>query len=201
MCRSGVRRVLVLLATAAVLISQPLLAPAAALAPATAAARDAQASTRLPPDKGPVGWDVYRRLDRLPELTTGVQTEQFSSFARSGDNGDFGNTLASASDGYLLAAHQGPGEIDSVWFTRDDGDVHRTGNIHITLDGRTVLNAPLQDVVNGTLGAPFVFPLVANADQSSGGVYIIAPMPFQQSMRITTDNDPVYYHVTTRTFA
>ncbi|MGZ6790764.1 MAG: DUF2961 domain-containing protein, partial [Mycobacteriaceae bacterium] len=34
-----------------------------------------------------------------------------------------------------------------------------------------------------------------------GGVYITAPMPFRQSMRITTDANPVYYHVTTRTFA
>ena len=101
----------------------------------------------------------------------------------------------------MLAEHQGPGEIDSIWFTRDEGDVRATGSIHVTLDGRTVLNAPLQDVVDGKLGAPFVFPVVANADQSSGGVYVIAPMPFQRSMRITTDADPVYYHVTTRTFA
>jgi len=153
------------------------------------------------PGKGPVGWDIYRHLDRLPQLSTGVQTEQFSSFDRGGLNGDYANPLARAADGYVLAEHQGPGEIDSIWFTRDEGDVRATGSIHVTLDGRTVLNAPLQDVVDGKLGAPFVFPVVANADQSSGGVYVIAPMPFQRSMRITTDADPVYYHVTTRTFA
>src|ERR1700754_303468 len=41
------------------------------------------------PDKGPVGWDTYRRLDRLPELTTGVRTNQFSSSDRTGGNADW----------------------------------------------------------------------------------------------------------------
>jgi len=40
------------------------------------------------------------------------------------------------------------------------------------------------------LGAPFASPLVANADQTSGGVYVKVPMPFRSSMRVTTDTDP-----------
>src|ERR1035437_8878809 len=119
MCRSGIRRGVVFLATAAVVISQPLLAPAAALAPATATGSDAQVSTSLPPNKGPVGWQAYRQLDRLPELTTGVQTEQFSSVDPGVGNGDYNNNLAHVSDGCLLAEHQGPGEIDSMWSTRE----------------------------------------------------------------------------------
>lgn len=151
-------------------------------------------------DKGSVGWDAYRRLDRLPDLASGTQTKQFSSFDRSGGNGDFSHCLTTTADGCVIAQHTGPGEVDSIWFTRDGGDVTRTGNITVTLDGTTVLHAPLQDVVDGKAGAPFVHPLVANADQSSGGVYIIVPMPFRSSMRITTDVDPIYYHVTYRTF-
>jgi len=193
MRRSSPRCIGGFLALATALLGQPFLVPAhAAAAPVSNAASSA---------KGPVGWDAYRHLDRLPGLTTGVQTEQFSSFDRGGANGDFGSPLAHAADGYVLAEHQGPGEINSIWSTRDGGDVRATGNMHITVDDTTVLNAPLQDVVNGKLGAPFVFPLVGNADQSSGGVYLGVPMPFQRSMRITTDADPVYYHVTTRTFA
>ena len=193
MRRSSPRCIGGFLALATALLGQPFLVPAhAAAAPVTNAASSA---------KGPVGWDAYRHLDRLPGLTTGVQTEQFSSFDRGGANGDFGSPLAHAADGYVLAEHQGPGEIDSIWSTRDGGDVRATGNMHITVDDTTVLNAPLQDVVNGKLGAPVVFPLVGNADESSGGVYLGVPMPFQRSMRITTDADPVYYHVTTRTFA
>lgn len=35
---------------------------------------------------GPVGWDVYRQLDRLPELTRAVSARQFPSFDRTGGN-------------------------------------------------------------------------------------------------------------------
>ena len=152
--------------------------------------------------KGPIGWDVYRHLDRFAELPQGVQTKQFSSFDRAGGNGDAGHCLRTATDGScVLAEAKGAGEIDSIWETRDGGDPTATGNISVVLDGKTVLHAPFQDVVDGKLGAPFVYPIVANADQSSGGVYIIAPMPYRSSMIVYTDHDPIYYHVTYRTFA
>ncbi|MEV0404064.1 glycoside hydrolase family 172 protein [Actinoallomurus sp. NPDC050550] len=155
--------------------------------------------------KGPVGWDVYRHLDRLPELTSGVRTQQFSSFDRTGGNDDGFDgrysCLRTAADGCVIAEHSGPGEVDAIWFTRDNGDVRATGDITITLDGRDVVHAPLQDLVDGKLGAPFVHPLVANADQSSGGVYVEVPMAFRRSMRITTQHNPIFYHVTYRTFA
>ncbi|MGH3797579.1 MAG: glycoside hydrolase family 172 protein [Pseudonocardiaceae bacterium] len=155
--------------------------------------------------KGPIGYDHYRRLDAMPGLPVGVQTLQFSSFDRTGGNDDgFSGTyscLRMDPDGCVIAERQGAGEIASIWSTRDAGDVRRTGNIKIELDGRTVLDAPLQDVVDGRLGAPFVYPLVANADLSSGGVYIKVPMPFTQSMRITTQFNPFFYHVTYRAFA
>lgn len=151
--------------------------------------------------KGPVGWDVYRRLDLLPLLPRGVETRQFSSFDRAGRNNDFSHCLQLASDGCVLAEHRGPGEIDSMWFTRDFGDVSRTGAIKIELDGVTVVFSSLQDLVSGRLGAPFVFPLVADALRSSGGNFIAVPMPFRSSMRVITDADPIYYHVTYRVFA
>ncbi|GHJ41748.1 hypothetical protein Sm713_73570 [Streptomyces sp. TS71-3] len=155
-------------------------------------------------DKGPVGWDTYRRLDRLPYLSAGTQTRQFSSFDRTGGNGDgFDGTyscLKTTASGCVLAEDHGAGEISSIWFTRDNGDVTATGTLTIELDGATVLNAPLQDVVDGKQGAPFVYPLVADADQSSGGVYIKVPMPYRDSMRVTVRNNPLFYHVGYRHF-
>jgi len=154
--------------------------------------------------KGPIGWEVYRRLDRLPELSRGVQTKQFSSFDRTGGNEDgFAGRYSCLrqDEGCVIAEKAGAGEVQSIWFTRDEGDVRRTGNIRIELDGRTVLDAPLQDVVDGKLGAPFSFPLVASADQSSGGVYIKVAMPYRRSMKITTAQNPLFYHVSYREFA
>ena len=156
-------------------------------------------------DKGPVGWDTYRDLGALPQLNSGVETRQFSSFDRSGGNNDWWQgpnyCLRLINGQCVVAEDSGAGEIDEIWFTWNSGDVTSVGDITITLDGKQVVHAPLQDIVNGKLGAPFSYPLVANADQSSGGVYIAVPMPFTSSMLITTDSSSFYYHVTYRTFA
>ncbi|WP_374023992.1 glycoside hydrolase family 172 protein [Mycobacterium sp. HNNTM2301] len=156
-----------------------------------------------------VGWDAYRRLDRLPYLRTDTQALQVSSFDRSGGDFDLstgnrngtGGCLASGGAGCIVAEDRGAGEVDSIWFTRDGGKVTRIGNIRVELDGRTVLDAPLQSVVNGALGAPFEWPLVANAAQSPGGVYIKVPMPYRESMRISVTSNLEYYHVDYRQFS
>ncbi|GAA3219965.1 DUF2961 domain-containing protein [Dactylosporangium siamense] len=173
----------------------PLLMAVAAPAPAGAA---------VPDDKGPVGWDTYRRLDRLPTLSAGTRTKQFSGFGRDGSNDDgFGGTYSClrTDGGCTIAEDRGAGEIQSIWFTRDNGDVSATGWIRVELDGVTVVNTGLQNLVNGNLGAPFVWPLVTNADQTSGGVTVKVPMPYRTSMRIVTQNNPLFYHVGYRTFA
>ncbi|MDX5459629.1 DUF2961 domain-containing protein [Micromonospora tulbaghiae] len=171
-------------------------APAATTAPAPALA--------VADDKGPIGWDAYRRLDRLPELAAGTRTHQFSSFGRDGSNDDgFVGTWSCLrqSGGCVIAEARGPGEVQSIWFTRDDGNVRATGWIRVELDGVVVVQADLQDLVDGRLGSPFVAPLVSNADQTSGGVTVKVPMPYRESMRITTQNNPLFHHVTYRTFA
>ena len=156
-----------------------------------------------------VGWDTYRHLDRLPYLSADTQTLQVSSFDRSGGDFDLstgnqngsGGCLATGGAGCVIAEDRGAGEVDSIWFTRDGGDVSRMGAIRIDLDGRTVIDAPLQSLVDGGLGAPFEWPLVANAAQSPGGVYIKVPMPYRQSMRISIASSLQYYHVDYRRFS
>jgi hypothetical protein len=170
----------------------------AALLPAGAAA--------APPSGDPnglVGWSVYRHLNQLPEVPAGVREYEISSYDRAGGNDDGGRfgCLFIENHRCVIAQHTGPGEIGSIWFTSHGGDVSATGKIKIVLDGRTVLDAPVQSVVDGELGAPFTYPLVANAELSSGGVYIQIPMPFRSSMRVSTDHNPDYYHVFYRTFA
>jgi D-arabinan exo alpha-(1,3)/(1,5)-arabinofuranosidase (non-reducing end) len=155
------------------------------------------------------GWDTYRRLDRLPYLSSDTQSLQVSSFDRSGGDFDIstgnkngtGGCLASGGAGCVIAEARGAGEVDSIWFTRDGGNVARLGNIRIELDGQTAIDTPLQSLVDGGLGAPFVFPLVANAAQSPGGVYIKVPMPYRRSMRISVASNLEYYHVDYRQFS
>ena len=155
-----------------------------------------------------VGWDTYRHLDRLPYLSPDTQSLQVSSFDRSGGNFDIstgnkngsGGCLASGGAGCVIAEDRGAGEIDSIWFTRDGGNVTALGAIRIELDGQTVLDAPLQSLVDGALGAPFIWPVVANATQSPGGVYVKVPMPYRQSMRISVASHLEYYHVDYRRF-
>jgi len=167
--------------------------------------RGAGAAAAQSPGKGPIGWDVYRRLDRAAELRPGAATHQFSSFDRTGGNDDgFVGTYSCLRQdgGCVIAERDGPGEIASIWFTRDNGVVRNTGWITIELDGTKVLDeAPLQDLVDGRLGAPWVWPLVGNGDDTAGGAVIKVPMPYRQSMRVTVQNNPLFYHVTYRTFA
>lgn len=156
------------------------------LAVGTAGAEPAAPDTNQS-DARLVGWDTYRRLDRLPYLTPGSQTLQVSSFDRSG--GDFdvstgnrngsGGCLAPGGAGCVIAEDHGAGEIDSIWLTRDGGNVRALGNIRVELDGQAVVDTPLQSLVDGKSGAPFVWPLVANAAQSPGGNYIKVPMPYR----------------------
>lgn len=152
--------------------------------------------------RGPVGWEAFRRLDDLPMLSVGSQPRMFSSADPAGGNADgfSGTYLCRDGDDYVLGEHTGPGELTSLWFTRGDGYVGGNGRLRIELDGRTVVDAPLQDVVDGGLGPPFVHPLVGNADQSSGGTYIQVPMPFRESMRVTTTRRPRFYRVQYRVF-
>jgi hypothetical protein len=155
--------------------------------------------------KGPVGWDVYRDLTAAAQLRPDAQVRQFSSFDRTGGNNDgFNNTyscLRHSADGCVIAERQGAGEIDSMWFTRDYGSMVHNGRIKVELDGRVVVDELLQELVDGKAGAPFVWPLVGNGDDTAGGSVVKVPMPYRESMRVTVQKDPFFYHVTYREFS
>ncbi|GAA2332017.1 hypothetical protein GCM10009854_04010 [Saccharopolyspora halophila] len=179
---------------------------AAASVVADAGFSGARAHAQAPgPSKGPVGWDAYRDFGAMPQLRGGEQSRQFSSYDRSGGNDDgFNGTYSCLSEserGCVIAEHDGPGEISSIWSTREPmGDVTATGNIVVELDGRVVLDAPLIDVVSGRVGGPFQWPLVGNPEDAAGGVVIKVPMPYRESMRVTVTNNPYFYHVDYRAF-
>jgi hypothetical protein len=173
-----------------------LLVAATTLAPGRVAAA---------PLRGPVGWESLGRPDLLPLLRDGTRMHGFSSHDRTGGNDDglLGtySCLRHSGGRCVIAEHRGAGELETIWTTRDFGNLRATGGIRIRLDGRTVVDAPLDALVFGRVGSPFVFPLVADPGRSSGGAYVRVPMPFRRSMEVTTDNQPGYYNVMYRTFA
>jgi hypothetical protein len=173
-----------------------------AMASGTASAAPRVASAL---DKGPIGWQVYRDFSQLPVMRPGAVTHQFSSFDRTGGNNDgFEGTyscLRTTATGCVIAERAGPGQIDSMWFTRDFGSMVNNGRIKIELDGTVVLDQLLQDVVDGKLGAPFVWPLVGNGADTSGGSVVKVPMPYRESMRVTLQANPRFFHVDYRSFS
>jgi hypothetical protein len=151
--------------------------------------------------KGPIGWDSYRRPDLFPKLRSGTETRDFSSTDPAQANGDFNHPLRVTSDGqYVIAEANGPGEIVSIWSTINGGDVTNDGLITIQLDGNVVLSANYKALVSGALGAPWVWPLVGNLYDTSGGAQIKVPTPYTQSMRVTVQGNPDYFHVIYRQF-
>lgn len=174
-----------------------------ATGPQAVAPPAARADTQPVPPRGPIGLDDWRHLNQLPVNPVGTQTRMFSSFDRSGGNDDGFSVkytcLREDSTGCLIAQDTGAGEIDMMAF---DGSSDYRGNIIVILDGKTVLNAPLTDVVNGKAGAPFVYPLVAPYT-ISGGNYIYVPMTYAKSMEVYTSaiiaNN--FYQVSYRHFA
>ncbi|HKS44000.1 MAG TPA: glycoside hydrolase family 172 protein [Amycolatopsis sp.] len=183
------------------------------LAPSALPARAAAASpavssavSSVEADKGPVGWETYRSLNALARLRPGEQVKQFSSYDRTGDNEDgfkgIYSCLRDEPDGQcVIAEAHGAGEISSIWFTYANTSVSGIGRITVELDGRVVLQGSLQDIVNGARGAPFVWPLVGNSAETMGGSVIKVPMPYTSTMKIVTQNNPRFYHVTYRQFA
>lgn len=151
-----------------------------------------------------VGSDAYRKYD-FYKLRPRDITRQFSSYDRNNLNDDgFEGTYSclynTTSGRCVIAEADGPGQISDIWFTYANDSVLGVGNIEVELDSKIVLKGLVQDIVNGALGAPFVWPLVGNVNDTSGGNVIKVPMPYQKSMRVSMSTNPHFYHLMYRTF-
>lgn len=171
--------------------------PAAARSDGTAAAVAA---------RGPVGWSSYRELSLLPLIRRGVTTYQVSSAdpTNHDDDGYDGrySCLHRVALGCLMASHDGPGELESVWTAGNQvGWSAPSGKLIVQLDGRTVIDSTWPELTAGPPTSPFSFPLVLAPDQSFAASSIQVPMPFRRSMRVISQFNPHYFHVVFRTFA
>jgi hypothetical protein len=170
-----------------------------------ASARPARAHTTAA-ERGPVGWQSYRRLDLLPLLREGVHTYQTSSHDPTGHNDDgFSgrySCLHRVRLGCLMAAHTGPGELESVWTAgNQQGQSAPEGNLIVRLDGRTVIDRTWPELAAGRPAGPFAFPLALSPEESWGASSIQVPLAFHHSMQVISQFNPHFFHVVYRTFA
>ncbi len=157
-------------------------------------------------DRGPVGWQSYRRLDLLPFVREGVTTYQSSSYDPTGHNDDGYSgkysCLHRVKLGCVMAEHNGPGELEAVWTAgNEQAQTAPTGNLIIELDGRTVVDQTWPQLTAGRRDSLFAFPLALAPDESWGGSSIQVPMTFRRQMRVISQFNPHYFHVVYRVFA
>ncbi|KAF2095799.1 hypothetical protein NA57DRAFT_78579 [Rhizodiscina lignyota] len=151
-----------------------------------------------------VGWDAYRNygfyLLRPHDITREISSYDRKNANDDGFVGTYSCLYNTTAGRCVIAEAQSPGQISSIWFTYANNSVIGVGDIQVELDGHIVLEGIVQDIVNGKKGRPFVWPLVGNVNDTSGGNVIKVPMPYQKSMKISTSNNPHFYHVYYRTF-
>ncbi len=157
-------------------------------------------------DRGPVGWQVYRRLDLLPFVREGVTTYQSSSYDPT-DHDDDGysgkySCLHRVKLGCLMAEHNGPGELEAVWTAgNQEAQAAASGRLVIELDGRMVVDQTWPQLTAGHRNSLFAFPLALAPNESWGGSSLQVPMTFRRQLRVISQFNPHYFHVVYRVFA
>jgi len=89
----------------------------------------------------------------------------------------------------------GPGTVYRIWVTGFDA---ATAWLRVYFDGESSprINLLLRELFSGTR-SPFLSPLVADNTRSSGGFVCYLPLPYQRSIKITTNMSGYYnlgYH-------
>ncbi|HWL85241.1 MAG TPA: DUF2961 domain-containing protein, partial [Polyangiaceae bacterium] len=144
---------------------------------------------------GPIGLGAMTAFSDLPYLRTAQHAHHESSFDRTGANDDWSkanNFLYTDANGdKVLMDAVGPGCVYRMWFTGQDP----SQLIHVYFDGESTprIDMTFGDFFSGTK-APFLAPLVANDQASSGGFFSYLPLAFARSIRITaTGAKPDFY--------
>jgi len=151
----------------------------------------------------PIGLGRLERLvETWPILEPGVQARYFSSFDRTGGNDDgFNGTYSAlyvdAKGEHVIFEAEQPGCLYTLWFTSDQGGHGRLnwGRIRFYFDHEIEPRIDLEanELFDGK-HPPFLKPLVAGNRESTGGYVSYVPLPFSQSLRITTERRAGFYN-------
>jgi hypothetical protein len=181
--------------------------PSEAAKPVTATSTAGPAVTGESVVVGAAANEVYglaamTRLDRLPLLQLHTFAGGQSSYDRdpggpSLGNHDWNNFLYISGGEKVMLDQKGPGTVYRIWVT---GFNAAADWIKVYFDGDATprVNMMLRDLFSGTK-SPFLSPLVADNTRSSGGYICYLPMPYQASVKITT-NMSGYYNVGFHTY-
>lgn len=133
-------------------------------------------------------------------------------------NGNFQHYRIVNGEYEILPGQQGPGYISRIWlrspiqhnsvntpgFEEDPNAVEwglMSGNIRFYFDGEAVpsIDMPLKEFFDGN-NFPFMQPLVRHYGTGNGGTVSYVPMPFKQSVRITTTELTHSFQITVKRF-
>ena len=140
-------------------------------------------------------------LDRLADPPpVGEITGMFSSYDRKSKvdragnlidwnaNADWGQFIRTEDEGWsVMAEMDGPGVITRIW------SANPSGQIRFILDGKTVIDAPFENLFNGQL-APFRRPLCYMI-QENGGKNCYFPIGFSKSCKVVIRQSKSYYQI------
>lgn len=137
-------------------------------------------------------------LDEWPRIVPGVHARGTTSFDRSGGNEDgFGGTYSvryvDADGQNVIFDERGPGVLRTLWFTSavDGASPLGLGPVRFWFDDEPRPRLEIDaDALFAGATAPFLAPLVASNDTSTGGFASWAPLPFKSRLRITMARRP-----------
>jgi hypothetical protein len=127
------------------------------------------------------GYEGLTDWNNLPLLKTGTQAGLASSYDRTGGNNDFSNFDAPG----LIREVTGPGVVTRVWMPHASANIPRPLRVYV--DGQLRITTNTDDLLEGAYGPGPAFkpPLVQTL---LGGQVSYEPIPFQNSLRVETDN-------------
>lgn len=143
-------------------------------------------------------FDTSRLLDRLRDfewlpVIDNSKSRQFSSWDRSGGNGDAWHYLSYEGNTFLMAEMDGPGAIVRIWSANPDGVI----KVYIDHEPTPRIECQMADLFSGKF-APFRPPL---ATTSSGGFISYFPIPYAKHCKVVQEGGKgIYYHVNYVTF-
>src|SRR5215218_6532130 len=149
------------------------------------------------------GLPALYRLEQLPvrrplTLAGGQSSYERDTQGESAGNDDRDNFLYLSGGERVMLDQAGPGTVYRIWVTGFDA---ATAWLRVYFDGESAprINLLLRELFSGTR-SPFLSPLVADDTRSSGGFVCYLPLPYQRSIKITT-NMSGYYNLGYHTFS